>query len=99
MQNELEHLYGALIKAVISYSSPVWGGAAKSDLENIDRLQKSAVKMGIIRNYDPVSEIMKEADVALKWVEKTKFTDTFHKDQHMLQLTSERECRVLLKRD
>ena len=64
-QNELEHPYGALFKSVISYASPVWGGAAKSDLENIDRLQKSAVRMGIIRNYDPVSEIIKEADVTL----------------------------------
>ena len=64
-QNELEHLCGALVKSVISYASPVWECAAKSDSENIDRLYKSAVRKGIIRNYDPASEIMKEAEVTL----------------------------------
>ena len=62
---EIEHLCGALVKSVISYASPVWEYAAKSDSENSDRLHKRAVRMGIIRNYDPASEIMKEAIVTL----------------------------------
>lgn len=62
---ELELLYDALVKSRLSYCASVWGGTFAYLLDRIDRVQRKAVRFGIIRQYEPIRDVIRNADQTL----------------------------------
>ena len=43
----------------------MWGGASLAVTENIDRIQKRAIKYGIVKDYVPIRKLIEVADSRL----------------------------------
>ena len=49
----------------IQYAITVWSAANKTILQQIDKVQEKAIKLGIISAFTPVSQLAKENDMKL----------------------------------
>lgn len=77
-KRELWVLYNALVVSVFTYGITVWGAATNSKLLKIDRIQKRAVRHGIIDAFEPILSILKNRDDHL-------FQQISRYDQHPLR--------------
>ena len=63
--SELEHIYEYLIESQITYALPVWACANITTLKSIDRVQEKAIKLGIIRKFNPIDSLIERMDASL----------------------------------
>ena len=78
-------LYKSLVLSILTYGLPVWGGAPISTLQNIDKVQKRAMNLGIIKRFTPIKRLIEENDMQL--LQKIKSPD--HILHHLLPTRSE----------
>ena len=78
-------LYKSLVLSIFTYGLPVWGGAPISTLQNIDKVQKRAMNLGIIKRFTPIKRLIEEKDMQL--LQKMKSPN--HILHHLLPTRSE----------
>ena len=64
-QKDIEYHYKILVAPKIIYALVVWAAANETDLKKINQVRSRAVQMGIITNYECITEIIKDQDMKL----------------------------------
>ena len=64
-RDELRLMYNSLVLSRLRYGLGVWGGEYKSTLKLIDDVQRKAMRLGVIAEFTPVSELIAENDQKL----------------------------------
>ena len=59
---ELGILYQSLVLSKLTYGITVWGGCSASNLQKFDQVQRRAVRMGVISDYNPIGDYIRLHD-------------------------------------
>ena len=64
-KKDLQFLYQSLVVTRLTYGLSVWGGETKTILNSVDRVQRKAVRLGIIDSFTPIVEFITRHDEKL----------------------------------
>ena len=58
----LDILYKILVQSNITYALPVWACANSTELADVDKVQRRALKLGVTSTFTPIFELIENHD-------------------------------------